>query len=112
MKKIILSFFVVLTVLSLFLLGSIEKIINYVMFIDSLALVSAAGTIFIFRKKNKDFTGFKLKLYPFIPIVFILFLFVVTLNVVWSDFNSALYGFIIFIAGFPLYHLIKKLIRQ
>ena len=64
-------------ILSLFLLGTFEKIVNYVMFIDSLALISAAGTIFIFRKKEKTsgevFKGFQIKLFPFIPLLFMLY---------------------------------------
>jgi APA family basic amino acid/polyamine antiporter len=113
-----LTFFVALMIISLFLLGTFEKIVNYVMFIDSLSLVSAAGTIFIFRKRAKEsgtVTGpeiFKLRLYPFIPLLFMLVLFAVMISVVQSDTLSALYGFIIFLGGFPLYLVLKKVVAQ
>jgi APA family basic amino acid/polyamine antiporter len=109
-----LTFFVSLMILSLFILGTFEKILNYVMFIDSLALISAAGTVFIFRKRaketNSNFSGFKIKFFPFVPLLFMFVLLIVMINVLISDTESAMYGFIIFLAGFPLYHLMKKLI--
>jgi basic amino acid/polyamine antiporter, APA family len=116
-----LSFFVALMLLSLFLLGTFEKIVNYVMFIDSIALVSAAGTIFIFRKrasvKRSDTNEalpkiYQIKLFPLVPLVFMAVLLIVTVNVVISDALSALYGFIIFLAGYPLYKLIKKAVNR
>jgi APA family basic amino acid/polyamine antiporter len=109
-----LSFFVALMLISLFMLGTFEKIVNYVMFIDSLSLVSAAGTIFIFRSRAKQ-SGetespgiYKLRFYPLVPILFMLVLFIVMANVLLSDTRSALYGFTIFLAGYPLYLLLKK----
>ncbi len=114
-----LSFFVALMLLSLFLLGTFEKIVNYVMFIDCISMVSAAGTIFIFRKRaalkenNSDELSaniFRIKLYPFVPLVFMAVLLIVAVNVVITDALSALYGFLIFLAGYPLYKLIKKTI--
>jgi APA family basic amino acid/polyamine antiporter len=111
-----LTFFVSLMILSLFLLGTFEKIVNYVMFIDSLALISAAGTVFILRKRalaaNINFNGYKIKLFPFVPLLFMFVLVIVMINVLVSDTQSALYGFVIFLAGFPLYHLMKKIIGR
>lgn len=111
-----LCFFVSLMILSLFLLGTFEKIVNYVMFIDSLALISAAGTVFIFRRKEKSsgiiFEGYKIKMFPFVPVLFMFVLLMVMINVVISDTQSAIYGFIILLAGFPLYHLLKRIIDK
>ena len=119
-----LTFFVALMMLSLFLLGTFEKIVNYVMFIDSISLVSAAGTIFIFRKRSKQttendkfltvekFNGFQIKLFPYVPLLFMFVLLIVTINVLISDTQSAMYGLIIFIAGYPLYKLMKKIIGE
>jgi APA family basic amino acid/polyamine antiporter len=119
-----LTFFVALMILSLFLLGTFEKIVNYVMFIDSISLVSAAGTIFIFRKRAQaakanskfsnaeEFKGFQIKLFPVVPLLFMFVLLMVTINVLISDTQSAMYGLIIFFAGYPLYNLMKKVIRN
>lgn len=112
-----LSFFVALMLISLLLLGTFEKIVNYVMFIDSLSLVSAAGTIFIFRNRAKA-SGqatvddvYKMKFYPLVPIVFMLVLLIVMFNVLISDTQSALYGCAIFLAGFPLYVLLTRVVN-
>ncbi len=115
-QEFALSFFVALMMLSLFLLGTFEKIVNYVMFIDSLSLVTAAGTIFILRKKSKteseSYSGFRIKLFPYVPALFMFVLLMVSVNVFISDRQAALYGMIIFVLGFPLFHLLKKLIGQ
>ena len=106
-----LIFFTSLMIIGLIWLGTFEKIVNYVMFIDSFALVTAAGTIFIFRKrmKNTMYKGFKIKLYPWIPIIFMIMLLTVTWNVFISDVYAAITGIIIFAAGYPLYFLLKRL---
>ena len=113
-----LTFFVALMLISLFLLGTFDKIVNYVMFIDSLSLVSAAGTIFIFRKRAKE-SGvqtpgdvFQLRFYPWVPILFMLVLFIVMINVVTSDTQAAMFGTIIFLAGYPLYLLLRRVVAK
>ena len=109
-----LTFFVALMLISLFLLGTFEKIVNYVMFIDSLSLVSAAGTIFIFRMRAKTGSDnnadgiYKLRFYPWVPLLFMLVLLIVMFNVLISDAQAALYGCIIFLAGLPLYVILRK----
>lgn len=112
-QEFALSFFVLLMILSLFLLGAVEKIINYVMFIDSLSLVSAAATLFVFRKRGTGGNvGYRIKWYPFIPILFMAVLFVVTINVVVSDWQSALYGAVIFLLGYPIYRVMKVVVSN
>lgn len=112
-----LTFFVGLMLISLCVFDDFDKIVNYVMFIDSLSLVSAAGTIFIFRNRAKE-SGeaanddiFKLRLYPWVPLLFMLVLLIVMINVLISATLMALYGCIIFLAGFPLYLLLKKVVN-
>jgi APA family basic amino acid/polyamine antiporter len=111
-----LSFFVALMIISLFLLGTFEKIVNYVMFIDCLSMVSAAGTIFIFRNRVRE-SGqptagsiYQLRFYPWVPMLFIIVLIIVMINVLISDPLSSLYGFTIFLAGYPLYVLLRKVV--
>jgi APA family basic amino acid/polyamine antiporter len=106
-----LTFFTALMLIGLIWLGTFEKIVNYVMFIDSFSMVTAAATIFIFRKRMKDvnYTGFKIKLFPWIPLVFMAMLLTVTCNVYLSDERAARTGLYIFAAGFPIYHLLKRI---
>jgi APA family basic amino acid/polyamine antiporter len=97
-------------IIGLIWLGTFEKIINYVMFLDSFAMVTAAATIFIFRRRMKEinYTGFKMKFFPWIPPLFMAMLLSVTFNVFISDVRAAITGLCIFAIGFPLYHLLKK----
>ncbi len=107
-----LTFFISIMITSVFLLGSFENIVNYVLFIDSISLASAAAAIFILRRKsNSDYRDFKMKLYPIVPLLFIVTLLFVTYNTIIDDSTTALYGFLIFIGGLPLYYLMRKVIR-
>ena len=103
-----LSFFVAVMVVSLFALDSFEQIVNYVLFIDSFSLASAAAALFILRKRSGNtYTGFKMPGYPVFPIIFILVLLFVTYNTTYNDAESARYGLLIFGMGLPLYFLLR-----
>ena len=108
-----LTFFIAVMLLSVFLLGDFENIVNYVLFIDSISLASAAAAIFILRKKsNANYDGFKMKGYPIIPFVFMATLLFVTYNTIVADPKSSLYGFIIFLGGLPLYFLMHRMFNK
>lgn len=108
-----LTFFIGVMLLSVFLLGDFENIVNYVLFIDSISLASAAAAIFILRKKsNANYDGFRMKGYPIIPFVFMATLLFVTYNTIVADPKSSLYGFIIFLGGLPLYFLMHRMFNK
>ena len=110
-QEFALIFFITIIVLSVFLLGTFEKIVSYVMAIDSIALATACATVFVLRKragKNDSHDGYKLPFYPLLPIIFIVFLLMVTINVFKSDTIPALIGIGLLFAGWPLYYLLKK----
>ena len=108
-----LTFFITVMIASVFLLGSFENIVNYVLFIDSISLASAAAAIFILRSRSgKEYGDFKMKLYPIVPLLFIVTLLFVTYNTIIDDSTTALYGFLIFIGGLPLYYLMRRVIAQ
>ncbi len=109
-----LSFFFAIILISLFVGNDFQKIVNYVIFIDNLALVFAAVTIFVLRKKmkNSGYTGYKMKLFPFIPIVFILVLLYACGSICVEHPNQALIGLAVFFGGYPIYLLLKKLLQK
>ncbi|MEK6616963.1 MAG: amino acid permease [Bacteroidota bacterium] len=113
-QEFAVCFFFGLTIISLFLLDAFEKIVNYVMFIDSISLVFAAATIFILRKRMalSDYSGFRMKFFPFIPALFMIALMIVCINVLIFDIKAATIGMGIFLAGFPLYQLILFIARR
>lgn len=113
-QQFALCFFTGIMLIALFWLGTFEKIVNYVMFLDSFALATAAATIFIFRHKMKttNYTGFKIKPYPLLPLVFVTMLFTVTINVFVADVKAALGGLFIFAGGLPVYYLLKNVNKK
>ncbi len=113
-QEFALCFFTGIMLIALFWLGTFEKIVNYVMFLDSFALATAAATIFIFRQRMKgaQYHGFKLKLYPLLPVVFVLMLFTVTINVFVADVKAAIGGLCIFAGGLPIYYFLKRINKK
>lgn len=106
-----LTFLVVTAIGSLWWLDTFEKIVNYVMSIDSIALASAAATLFVFRKKIDGVDlhkGFKIWAYPWLPVFFVLFLLVIAANVVITDPSSAFIGWLLFFGGAPLYWVLRR----
>ena len=114
-QEFALCFFTALIFLSLVVFKSFDDILNYVMFIDTLAMASAAGAIFLFRRKAgkpDPHTGFKIRLFPWIPLVFLLALLYVNASVIASHPRESAIGFTIFLLGAPLYYLMRRLYRS
>lgn len=114
-QEFALTFLIVTTLASLWLLDTFEQIVNYVMSVDSIALASAAATLFVFRKKagpDDRHQGFKVLGYPWLPAFFVLFLLAIATNVIITDPSSALIGWSLFLGGAPLYWVLQKVGKQ
>jgi APA family basic amino acid/polyamine antiporter len=103
--------------ITLFFMQSFQKILEYVMFFDSISLIAAAGAIFILRNKSKkndtDESGiFKLKLYPWLPGIYILVYTMVNISVFVSNKEAFGWGAVLFLSGFPLFYLIRRAINN
>lgn len=106
-----LVFYCATILLSIFLLGTFEKLVNYVMFLDSLNLAIVASTIFVLRhraKKSGEQAEYQMPLYPIIPAIFVVFLLSISVNVLLTETMPALFGCIIFLIGYPLFRLMRK----
>ena len=105
------SLFCVFILLTLFFMSSFQRILEYVMFFDSISLIAAAATIFILRHRAKTEIAhndiFKLKGYPYLPAFYILVYMMVNASVLLANPSAAMWGFILFVSGFPLFYLIK-----
>lgn len=101
--------------LSLAFLRTFENIVNYVMFLDSLGIAVVASTIFVLRtrarKKSENYHGFRMPLYPVLPVLFIFFLLTITVNVLLSQPRQALLGSMFVLLGFPFYLAMRRLVR-
>ncbi len=109
------SIFVVFIVLTLFFSSSFIQVLSYVMFFDSISLITASAAIFVLRyraKKSGDPEGiFKMKGYPWMPALFIIVYSLVNISVLISNPQASLIGFVLFLSGFPIYLGLRKIIQ-
>ena len=107
-----LLFLGAIILVSIFLLGTFENIVNYVMFLDTMTLAIVSSSIFILRRKarrsGETYAGYRIPLYPFLPLLFVAFMLVIAVNVLVTQTREALYGAIFFAAGFPVFLLMRR----
>ncbi len=99
------------TIIILFFAKSFNKLVDYVIFLDSVGFIAAASTIFILRYKQGPRTGeiYKVKSLA-VPIFFILTYSFITWSVIYNNPVSALYGIglsVFFLVLYFLYRAIK-----
>ncbi|HEY9049591.1 MAG TPA: amino acid permease [Ohtaekwangia sp.] len=115
-QEIALTVYVAIIMVFLFTLSSFQKILSYVMFFDSIGLIAACSAVFILRKRSKkegEQPGiYKMKLYPWMTIVFITGYALVNFSVLYFEPATALVGFILFIIGLPLYYILQRVFKQ
>ena len=99
---------------SIILLGTFERILNYVMIFDTLNNALVASTIFILRKRgitSGHGTAYKVPFYPVLPAIFVIFLLTITVNVAITQPDSLLIGGPILLAGYPVFLLMRRVTR-
>jgi basic amino acid/polyamine antiporter, APA family len=110
------TFFVAVIFITLFFSSSFIQVLNYVMFFDSISMITASAAIFVLRyraKKSGDPEGiYKIPGYPWMPIVFIILYSLVNISVMISNPGASLIGVVLFISGLPLYWGLKKLVAR
>ena len=110
-----LSIFCAAILLTLFFLSSFQKLLEHVMFFDSIGFMTAAASIFILRRRagKSDEDGvFRMWGYPFLPALFILVYLGVNISVFYANPMAALSGAALFAAGVPLYYLLQWILRR
>jgi APA family basic amino acid/polyamine antiporter len=95
--------------LTLLFSSTVEKILNYTIFLDSIGFATSASTIFILRRRKvrEDQDIYRIKWYPAVPAILILAYIGVATSVVLNDPRSALFGAGIFAIFFLLYFAIR-----
>jgi APA family basic amino acid/polyamine antiporter len=104
-----LLFFGVTMLLPAFVLGSFEKLLNYVIFTDTLTLAVVASTLFVLRRRRTGEGGFSMWGYPVLPAFYMLCLLGVAARVCSLEPRLALTGVIILLTGWPLFRLGHRL---
>jgi APA family basic amino acid/polyamine antiporter len=102
-QRVGLAFFAFTMLGPAFLLGSFDKLLNYVMFSDSLALAVLASTIFVLRGRDTGGGGFRMPGYPVLPALFTACLLGVSLRVLVTETRISLIGLGVLLAGIPLF---------
>lgn len=92
--------------------GTFENLMTYVVFTDIIFMTLAAISIFILRQRTPDHKGFKVALYPILPLIFILI-------TVWFLFSTlvgrpeqAIAGLVLLALGCPVYFLFQRFERK
>jgi len=101
------SFFVLSILVILFFADSFRKMLDYVMFFDTIGLSLAALSIFILRKKTKQMDGtgiYTIKWFPWVPIIFILSYWFVTINIFVNNPFAAVICLSTFAIGLVIYY--------
>jgi APA family basic amino acid/polyamine antiporter len=98
------------TIIILFFAKSFSKLVDYVIFLDSIGFIAAAATIFILRKQQGSREGeiYKIKPAFLVPAFFILTYSFITWSVIYNNPISALYGIGLSIFFLGLYFLYKR----
>jgi APA family basic amino acid/polyamine antiporter len=101
------SFFVLSILVILFFADSFRKMLDYVMFFDTIGLSLAALSIFILRKKTKQMDGtgiYTVKWFPWVPLIFILSYWFVTINIFVNNPFAAVICLATFAIGLVIYY--------
>ena len=89
--------------------GTFNQLITYIIFASWIFYGMSAGAVIILRNKKPDMERpYKTPLYPWIPIIFILFAIFLTINTIIEAPRDAAIGAGIILAGLPMYYYWKK----
>ncbi len=86
------------------------------MFLDTITLAIVSSSVFFLRRKAKAageaYAGYRVPLYPVLPLVFVVFMLAVAGNVLVTQTREALYGTVFFAIGFPVFLLMRRVSRR
>ena len=91
------------------LTGTFNQLITYIIFASWIFYAMSAGAVIILRKKLPDLNRpYQTPLYPWIPIIFILFAVFLTINTILEAPRDAAIGSVLILAGLPFYKYWKN----
>ena len=90
-------------------MGSFEKLLNYVIFTDTISIATVASTIFVLRRRRAGSDGFAVPGYPLVPALFLACLLGVATSVCVNEPALALAGIAVMLTGWPLFRLGRRL---
>jgi APA family basic amino acid/polyamine antiporter len=108
-QEVGLLFFGATMLLPAFVLGTFEKLVNYVIFTDTLTLAVVASTLFVLRRRRAGDGGYSMWGYPLLPALFVACLLAVAARVLSLEPSLALAAVVIWLTGWPLFRLGHRL---
>lgn len=106
-----LTVFAAICIIVLFFANTFDRILSFTIFLDSIGMATSAATIFILRKKTRHLNDsgiYSMKLYPLLPIIFIItYLFVGTMIAI-ENWRYAVIGFSVLFAFLILYFFVHR----
>ncbi len=110
-----LTVFAAICVVVLFFADQFNEILSFTIFLDSIGMATSAATIFILRKRTKHLDGtgiYSMKLYPILPIIFIIaYVFIGTVIAITTP-RYAVIGTSVFLGFLILFFVTQKLRKQ
>lgn len=106
-----LTTFSLVIIITLLFTSTVEKIINYTIFLDSIGMSTSAACLFILRRRkvgDERGDGYRMRLFPLLPLIFIFAYISVATSIVLDDPRTAGYGVLIFALFFGLYFVIRR----
>lgn len=107
-----LLFFGALMLLPAFVLGTFEKLLNYVIFNDTLTMAIVASTLFVLRRRTSTQAAFSLPGLPLLTALYIACVLAVSFRAFTLDPLVSLTGAIILLTGWPLFLLGRRIFGQ
>ena len=107
----------VVAIIMVLALRDFDTLTTYFVVIEWAALIFAVGSVFVLRRKLPEAARpFRTPAYPLSPLLFVVGTVVGLSAIVWGQVQvrnfSPIYGLLIAAAGFPVYHLWKRLERS
>lgn len=105
-----LAFFGATMILPAFLLGSFEKLLDYVVFTDSVTLVVVASTIAVLRARDRERSAnvFRMVGFPWLPGIYVLCMAALCVELLATRTAISLAGVVVFLTGWPLFRLGRR----
>jgi APA family basic amino acid/polyamine antiporter len=110
-----LTVFAAICVIVLFFAKQFNQILSFTIFLDSIGMATSAATIFILRKRTKHLNGtgiFSMKLYPLMPLLFIVTYIFIGIMIGVENWRYAVIGISSFTFFLLLYFVTEKLRKQ
>lgn len=110
-----LSVFAAVCATIVFWAKEFDTILSFSIFLDSFGMILSAGSIFMLRKKTahlNDSGIFIMKLYPLLPVIFIMAYTFVAINLLVTETKLSLIGIGVLLAFIAIYFIMKKFKKQ